>query len=211
MTDERVDARAPEAAGAAPVTVEAKLDAILQRLTRIEERLDTQPDGLAAELGGPVRLAMAGMTDEMIKGMVRRVATLAEVALDPQVLDLLERMRRPDVIATFERLTDPQVLEVLRGATSTLALVQSGLADEMVTGLVKKLAVVGEMLLDPFVLDALQTLARALKAGQSQYPDVKVPPVGGVFAALRAANDPDTRRALAFALAVAKNLGAEFR
>ena len=150
------------------------------------------------------------MTDEMVKGLVRRVSVIAELALDPGVQHLLTRLESPGVLRALERVTDPQVLEPLEGVLSALALAQSGLTDEMVKGLVRKVATLAELVLDPFVLDALQVLGRALKAGQAEYPDVKVPPVGGVFGALRAANDADTRRVMAFALAVVRNLGHEF-
>lgn len=215
MTNEAIDTSAPRDPGtqanAGTSAVEAKLDLLLSRLDAIETRLEAQDTGLGAELAQPVRLAMAGMTDDMVVGLVQRVMRLAEVILDPGMMALLDRFKDPDVTATLERVTDPQVLEAIRGLTGALTLVQSAMTDDMVQGLVKKVSVLGELVLDPFVLDAIQVLARALKAGQAQYPDVKVPPVGGVFAALRAANDPDTRRVLAFALAVAKNLGEEFR
>jgi uncharacterized protein YjgD (DUF1641 family) len=215
MTNDTIGTSAPRGPGTQASgdtsAVEAKLDLLLARLDAIEARLEAQDTGLSAELAQPVRLAMAGMTDEMVVSLVQRVVRLAEVILDPGMMALLERFKDPDVTATLERVTDPQVLEAIRGLTGALTLVQSAMTDEMVEGLVKKVSVLGEVVLDPFVLDAIQVLARALKAGQAQYPDVKVPPVGGVFAALRSANDADTRRVFAFALAVAKNLGEEFR
>jgi len=196
-----------------------KLDLLLSKVDAIEARLADLEGGPAArepqaqvakELQGPVELALAGMTDDMVKQLVRRISALAEVVLDPGVASVLERLDDPAVVRTLTRVTDPQVLEPLEGLTGVLALVQSGLTDDMVKGLVRKVTVLGELVLDPFVLDALQTVARALKAGQAQYPDVKVAPVGGIFGALRAANDPDTRRVMAFALAVLQNLGRQF-
>lgn len=197
--------------GPASSAVEAKLDRLLERLDAIEARLQAQDTGLRAELSQPVRLAMAGMTDDMVVSLVQRVTKLAEVVLDPGVAALLERFKEPEVTETLQRVTDPQVLEAIRGLTGALTLVQGAMTDDMIQGLVRKVSVLGELALDPFVLDAIKVLARALKAGQAQYPDVKVPPVGGIFAALREANDPDTRRVVAFALAVTKSLGEEFR
>lgn len=187
-----------------------KLDLILGKVEGIEQRLDVLEAGPFGELGGPISLMLSGMTDDMLKGLVSKVAALAEVILDPGVLELLERVKSPEVLATLDQVTDPITLEGLRGLTGALNLVQGGMTDEMVAGLVRKVGVLGELILDPFVLDALQRAARALKAGQAQYPDVKVPPVGGIFGALRSANDPDTRRVMAFALAVMRNLGHEF-
>ncbi|MEJ2292210.1 MAG: DUF1641 domain-containing protein, partial [Deinococcales bacterium] len=106
--------------------------------------------------------------------------------------------------------TSPTTLQNMRGLVGALDLAGSGMTDEMVAGLVRKIGVLAELIMDPFVIDAIQRAARALKAGQAQYPDVKVPPVGGIFGALRSANDPDTRRVMAFALAVMQNLGHEF-
>ncbi len=124
--------------------VGAKLDLLLSKLEGIEARLAAMEGGVTQELSAPIELALAGMTDEMVQGLVRKISALAELALDP------------------------------------------------------------------FVLDALETIARALKASQAEYPDVYVPPVGGIFGALRGANDPDTRRVTAFALAVMRNLGRQF-
>jgi hypothetical protein len=187
-----------------------KLDLLLTKMEGIEARLDTLEAGPMGQLAAPLNLAMSGMTDDMVKGLVAKVATLAEVVLDPGVLALLERVKDPELLATLERVMAPKTLEGLRGLAGALDLVQSGMTDEMVSGLVRKVGVLAELILDPFVLDALERAARALKAGQSEYPDVKVPPVGGVFAALRSANDPDTRRVMAFAMAVMRNLGHEF-
>jgi uncharacterized protein YjgD (DUF1641 family) len=141
---------------------------------------------------------------------VRKISVLGEVILDPGMLELLDRLKSRDVQLALQHLVDPSTLESVRGLASTMNLVKSGMTDDMLTGLVRKISVLGELILDPFVLDAIQRAARALKAGQAQYPDVKVPPVGGIFGALRSANDPDTRRVMAFALAVMQNLGHEF-
>lgn len=190
--------------------IDAKLDALLAKVDALEARLAASETDVVRELRGPVELMLAGMTDDMVQGLVRRVEALAEVVLDPGVAEVLERLKDPAVQRAVTRLTDPQTLEPIEGLTGALSLLQSGLTDDMIQGLVRKISVLGELILDPFVLDALQTVARALKAGQAEYPDVKVPPVGGVFGALRAANDPDTRRVMAFALAVMRNLGHEF-
>jgi len=190
--------------------VHEKLDLLIRKVESLEARLDAGDHGVANELARPVELMLAGMTDDMVKGLVRRVSALAEVVLDPGVAEVLKRFEDPHVLQALNRVTDPQALEALEGLTGALTLVQSGLTDDMIKGLVRKLSVLLELVLDPFVLDALQTVARALKAGQSEYPNVKVPPVGGIFGALRAANDEDTRRVMAFALAVMRNLGHEF-
>lgn len=187
-----------------------KLDLTLAKLEAIEARLERLEAGPSRELSGPLELAFSGMTDDMVSGLVGKVAALAEVLLDPGVARVLERLKAPDVQDTLVQLTDASTLEALNGLTGVLNLVQSGLTDEMVAGLVRKVGVLGELILDPFVLDALERLGRALKAGQAEYPDVEVPPVGGIFAALRSANDPETRRVMAFALAVMRNLGQEF-
>lgn len=105
----------------------------------------------------------------------------------------------------------PTTLEGLRGLMGALELVQGAMTDEMVAGLARRVSTLAALVPDPFVIDALETLARALKASQADYPDVKVPPVGGIFGALRAANDPETRRVMAFALAVMRHLGREFQ
>ncbi|MEJ2668638.1 MAG: DUF1641 domain-containing protein [Deinococcales bacterium] len=188
-----------------------KLDAVLAKLEDIERRMGAlEQAGPSAELSQPIALALSGMTDEMVTGLVGKLSSLAEVILDPGVLTVLDRLKSPEVQQTLTRLTDASTLEALDGLTGALNLVQSGLTDDMVAGLVRKVGVLGELILDPFVLDALERLARALKAGQSEYPAVTVPPVGGIFGALRSANDPDTRRVMAFALAVMRNLGQEF-
>jgi len=187
-----------------------KLDLLLGKMEGIERRLDALESGPYGQLGGSLSLALSGMTDDMVKGLVGKIATLAEVVLDPAVLELLERVKSPEVVGTLDRLTSPATLENMRGLVGALDLLGSGMTDEMVAGLVRKIGVLAELILDPFVLDALERAARALKAGQAQYPDVKVPPVGGIFGALRSANDPDTRRVMAFALAVMQNLGHEF-
>lgn len=188
-----------------------KLDALLARTEAMERQLQALQEAPSRQLDGAVALALSGMTDDMLTGLVRRLTGVAEVALDPGVLALLERLQRPEVKQALEQLTDASTLETLRGLTGALNLMKSGMTDEMLSGLVRKIGVLAELVLDPFVIDALQRAARALKAGQAQYPDVKVPPVGGVFGALRSANDPDTRRVMAFALAVMQNLGQEFR
>lgn len=190
--------------------VDRKLDAVLEKLERIDRRLSALEDRPSPELTRPLELALSGMTDDMVQGLVGKVSALAEVILDPGVLSVLDRMKSAEVQATLLRLTDATTLEALDGLTGALNLVQSGLTDEMVAGLVRKVELLGELILDPFVLDALERLARALKAGQAEYPGVTVPPVGGIFGALRSANDPETRRVMAFALAVMKNLGQEF-
>lgn len=187
-----------------------KLDAVVDKLESIEERLSALEDRPSPELTGPLDLALSGMTDDMVSGLVRKLSALAEVMLDPGVLSLLDRLKSVEVQTTVRRLTDASTLAALDGLTGALNLVQSGLTDDMVASLVRKIGVLGELVLDPFVLDALVRLARALKAGQAQYPDVTVPPVGGIFGALRSANDPQTRRVMAFALAVMRNLGQEF-
>ena len=187
-----------------------KLDLILGKMEGIERRLDALDSGPYGELAGPLSLLLSGMTDDMLTGLVRKVSGIAEVALDPGVLVLLDRFKDPEVQLALEQLTESSTLETFRGLAGALSLMKSGMTDEMLAGLVRKVSVLGELILDPFVLDALQRAARALKAGQAQYPDVKVPPVGGIFGALRSANDPDTRRVMAFALAVMQNLGHEF-
>ncbi|HKI57375.1 MAG TPA: DUF1641 domain-containing protein [Trueperaceae bacterium] len=190
--------------------VSRKLDAVLAKLDAIERRMDAFAAEPAWQLGQPIAIALAGLTDDMVKGLVGRLAGVAEVLLDPAMLEIIGRMRSPEAIAALQQFTEPSTLETLRGLGSTLNLVKSGMTDEMVAGLVRKLGGLAELLLDPFVLDALERLARALKAGQAEYPDVTVPPVGGIFGALRSANDPETRRVMAFALAVMHNLGDEF-
>lgn len=190
--------------------VSDKLDLLLAKMEGIERRLDALESGPYGQVGGALSLALSGMTDDMVKGLVGKVSALAEVVLDPGVLELLEAVKSPELLGTLDRLTSPATLQNMRGLIGALDLVGSGMTDEMVAGLVRKIGVLGELILDPFVLDALQRAARALKAGQAQYPDVKVPPVGGIFGALRSANDPDTRRVMAFALAVMQNLGHEF-
>ena len=187
-----------------------KLDLLLDKMDGIEKRLDGLESGPLGQLSGPLNLGLSGMTDDMVKGLVSKVAMLAEVVLDPGVLELLEKVKSPELLQTLDRVTAPQTLEGLRGLAGVIDLLQSGMTDEMVAGLVRKVGVLAELILDPFVLDALDRAARALKAGQAEYPDVKVPPVGGIFGALRSANDPDTRRVMAFALAVMRNLGNEF-
>jgi uncharacterized protein YjgD (DUF1641 family) len=187
-----------------------KLDRVLERMDAIEARLDALQQAPSRQLDGAVSLALAGMTDEMLTGLVRKISVLGEVILDPGMLELLDRLKSRDVQLALQHLVDPSTLESVRGLASTMNLVKSGMTDDMLTGLVRKISVLGELILDPFVLDAIQRAARALKAGQAQYPDVKVPPVGGIFGALRSANDPDTRRVMAFALAVMQNLGHEF-
>lgn len=190
--------------------VNAKLDLLLEKVDHLEARLAARESGTARELQAPLELAMAGMTDDMVQGLVRRMAGLAEVILDPGVTELMARFQDPRVQASLLQLTDPDALEAFAGLASGASLMQAGLTDDMVKSLMTKGGRLGELVLDPFVLDALQTMARALKAGQAEYPDEKVPPIGGVFAAMRAANDPDTRRVMAFALAVMRNLGKEF-
>ncbi len=190
--------------------VNAKLDLLLEKVDRLETRLAARESGAAQELQAPLELAMAGMTDDMVQGLVRRLSGLAEVILDPGVAELMARFQDPRVQASLLQLTDPDALEAFAGLASGVSLMQAGLTDDMVKSLMTKGGALGELVLDPFVLDALQTMARALKAGQAEYPDEKVPPMGGVFAAMRAANDPDTRRVMAFALAVMRNLGKEF-
>jgi len=187
-----------------------KLDAVLDKLEGIDRRLSVLEAGPSPELSGPLQLALSGMTDDMVQGLVGKLSALAEVILDPGVLAVLDRLKSAEVQGTLLRLTDASTMEALDGLSGALNLVQSGLTDDMVAGLVRKVGLLGELVLDPFVLDALERLARALKAGQAQYPDVTVPPVGGIFGALRSANDPETRRVMAFALAVMKNLGREF-
>lgn len=187
-----------------------KLDTLLDRLDGIDRRLAALEAGPSPELSGPLNLALSGMTDDMVKGLVAKLAALAEVILDPGVLAVLDRLKSPDVQRTLLRLTDAPTMEALEGLAGALNLVQSALTDDMVAGLVAKVGVLGELVLDPFVIDALERLAKALKAGQAAYPDVVVPPMGGIFGALRSANDPDTRRVMAFALAVMRNLGQEF-
>lgn len=187
-----------------------KLDLLLDKMDGIEKRLDGLESGPLGQLSGPLNLGLSGMTDDMVKGLVSKVAMLAEVVLDPGVLELLEKVKSPELLQTLDRVTSPQTLEGLRGLAGVIDLLQSGMTDDMVAGLVRKVGVLAELILDPFVLDALDRAARALKAGQAEYPDVKVPPVGGIFGALRSANDPDTRRVMAFALAVMRNLGNEF-
>lgn len=190
--------------------VSQTLELLLSKVEGIEDRLGAIETSPARELAGPLELALAGLTDDMVSGLVSRISALAEVVLDPGVIALLGRLSRPDVQAGLERLTDPSTLETLDGLTSVAAMAQAGLTDDMVAGLVRKAATLAELILDPFVLDALERAARALKAGQAEYPDVKVPPVGGAFGALRTANDPDTRRVAAFALSVMRNLGSQF-
>lgn len=136
-------------------------------------------------------------------------ATLAGALMSEKLDAVLERLGRLEARLSEGVPTGGD--ELMAELRRPVELILAGLTDEMVVGLVRKVATLGELLLDPFVLDAIGVLARALKEGQSQYPDVKVPPVGGVFGALRAANDEDTRRVVAFALAVAKSLGKEFR
>ncbi len=201
---------ANEATLPADAGLSEKLDLLLTKMDGIEKRLDAMESSPLGELGEPIRLAMSGMTDDMVKGLVGKVAALAEVVLDPGVLDLLDKFKDPELLATLDRVTSPTTLEGLRGLAGAIDLVQGAMTDEMVAGLVRKVGVLAELVLDPFVLDALARAARALKAGQAEYPDVKVPPVGGIFGALRSANDPDTRRVMAFALAVMRNLGSEF-
>ncbi len=201
---------ANEATLPADTGLSEKLDLLLTKMDGIEKRLDAMESSPLGELGEPIRLAMSGMTDDMVKGLVGKVAALAEVVLDPGVLDLLDKFKDPELLATLDRVTSPTTLEGLRGLAGAIDLVQGAMTDEMVAGLVHKVGVLAELVLDPFVLDALARAARALKAGQAEYPDVKVPPVGGIFGALRSANDPDTRRVMAFALAVMRNLGSEF-
>lgn len=201
---------ANEATLPADTGLSEKLDLLLTKMDGIEKRLDAMESSPLGELGEPIRLAMSGMTDDMVKGLVGKVAALAEVVLDPGVLDLLDKFKDPELLATLDRVTSPTTLEGLRGLAGAIDLVQGAMTDEMVAGLVHKVGVLAELILDPFVLDALARAARALKAGQAEYPDVKVPPVGGIFGALRSANDPDTRRVMAFALAVMRNLGSEF-
>jgi len=195
---------------ASTADVSEKLDLLLAKMEGIERRLDALEAGPYGQLGGALSLAMSGMTDDMVKGLVGKIAALAEVVLDPAVIELLERVKDPEVLATLDRVTSPTTLANLRGLVGALDLAASGMTDEMVAGLVRKVGVLAELVLDPFVIDAVQRSARALKAAQARYPDVKVPPVGGIFGALRSANDPDTRRATAFALAVMQNLGQEF-
>jgi uncharacterized protein YjgD (DUF1641 family) len=190
--------------------IASKLDELLARTASIEERLDALQQAPSRQLDGAVSLALSGMTDDMLKGLVRKISGVAEVVLDPGVLALLDRFKDPEVQMALDQLTDASTLETVRGLTGALSLMKSGMTDEMVAGLVRKIGVLAELILDPFVIDAIQRAARALKAGQAQYPDVKVPPVGGIFGALRSANDPDTRRVMAFALAVMQNLGHEF-
>lgn len=190
--------------------VSEKLDLLLGKMEGIEQRLDAFETGPYGQLAGALSLALSGMTDDMVKGLVGKIAALAEVVLDPAVLELLERVKSPEVLATLDRVTSPTTLQNVRGLLGALDLAGSGMTDEMVAGLVRKIGILAELIMDPFVLDAIQRAARALKAGQAQYPDVKVPPVGGIFGALRSANDPDTRRVMAFALAVMQNLGHEF-
>jgi len=143
---------------------------------------------------------------DKVAGLEQRL----ETSDSPHVHDLLERLDDPRVQTSLRHLSDPDTLEAFAGLANGLTLMQAGLTDDMIEGLVAKVTVLAELVLDPFMLDALQTLARALKAGQAEYPDEKVPPIGGLFAALRAANDPDTRRVAAFALALMRNLGKEF-
>jgi uncharacterized protein YjgD (DUF1641 family) len=190
--------------------VARKLDAVLEKLDAIERRMDAFAAEPAWQLGQPIALALAGLTDDMVKGLVSRLAGVAEVILDPAVLELIDRVKSPEVLEALRQFTEPTTLETLRGLSSTLNLVKSGMTDDMVAGLIRKIGMLGELVLDPFVLDALERLARALKAGQAQYPDVTVPPVGGIFGALRSVNDPESRRVMAFALAVMRNLGHEF-
>ena len=186
------------------------LSDVMTKIEGIERQLSGLASSPVAELAGPVELLLSGLTDDMVAGLVTRFAALAEFVLDPAVLRLLERLRAPETLGALERLTDPSTLEALDGLTGLLALVHGGLTDDMVAGLASRASALAELALDPFVLDALSRAARALKAGQAEYPDVKVPPVGGAFGALRSANDEDTRRVAAFALAVMRNLGHQF-
>ncbi len=190
--------------------VNAKLDLLLEKFDHLEARLAAREAGTAQELQAPLDLAMAGMTDDMVQNLVRRLSGLAEVILDPGVAELMARFQDPRVQASLLQLTDPDALEAFAGLASGVSLMQAGLTDDMVKSLMTKGGTLAELVLDPFVLDALQTMGRALKAGQTEYPDEKVPPVGGIFAAMREANDSDTRRVMAFALAVMRNLGKEF-
>lgn len=190
--------------------VNAKLDLLLDKVDQLEARLAARESGTAQELQAPLELAMAGMTDDMVQGLVRRLSGLAEVVLDPGVAEIMARFQDPRVQASLLQLTDPDALEAFAGLASGVSLMQAGLTDDMVKSLMTKGGMLGELVLDPFILDALQTMARALKAGQAEYPDEKVPPIGGIFATTRAANDPDTRRVMAFAMAVMRNLGKEF-
>lgn len=187
----------------------AKLDLLLAKIESLEARMDADREA-ADDARAPLDLALAGMTDDMVKNLVGRLSQLAEVVLDPGVTELLTRFQDPRVQRSLGHLTDPATLDDLEGTVDLLSLLQSGMTDDMVKNLVGRASQLAELILDPFIMDALQTMARALKAGQAEYPTEKVPPVGGVFGALRAANDPDTRRVMAFALAVTRNLGKEF-
>lgn len=192
------------------VELNQKLDKVLEKLDTLEQRLDTLEQGPYGELIGPLSLLHDAMTDDMVKGLVGRVSRLAEVGLDPQILELLGKLSNPELLTTLGKLTDPMMLEMFNGLASVMALMNSAITDEMVKGLMRKLAGLAELLTDPWVLDALQRVARALKTTQSEYPDVRVPSAGNVWSILRGANDPDSKRVATFSLTLLKKLGKEF-
>jgi uncharacterized protein YjgD (DUF1641 family) len=157
----------------------ALLERIDRRLAGIEERLD-QLEGAARAVARPAAELPA-------------LAALAVDSFDDKIAALRERGVDVDAharaaLVALERLTSPEAIEVLTSVLDHTAemkeLLNSGV-------------------LDPATLRQLGRLAGAIAAAAQSSP----PPVG-VWGALRAARDPDTQRALGFAVDLAARFGA---
>ncbi len=186
-----------------------KMDLLLERLDHLERRLDALETGGVAEIGHSLELLEGALTDDMVKALAQKLRFLGEAAFSPEIEGYLSQLRQPEFVEMLQNLTDPKTLELLNGLLMSASLLRDALTDNMITELVQKIRTLAEVVLDPWVNELLVRFNRALKLAQATYPDVKVKPVGGVLAALRQANDPDSRRVAALMLAVIKQMGRE--
>jgi len=207
----------PTARAAAPdlAATLARIDARLERLERSLapwSALAEHAPALAATVGDIVeRAAQLGDVEDRVKGL----GDLLERLTRPQTLASLRRVvdvaeSAPDLVATAADVFDELMLEASREGLDLTHLVDD--TKRLAMGLLRLTtspelrALMGSGMLDPRALTTLGSVARTVvEANETEPPRV------GMFGAVRALGSEDVQRALGFLLRVAGGFGRSLR
>ena len=169
------------------------------------ERL-TEPQTLATLNQLLDKLPLLAMMVESLDGFVRRGDTIAEnVAGMVRELKLSERKIDVEKITAFMQ-TLPKLQEMGEH------LLASGLADESLPQVLDAgVSMIKSGMLDKEVVTTLGQLGRQSIHTFLEVKEQNPPPVGGIFAMMRAAKDPDVQKTMGFLFAFAKAFSKNLR
>jgi hypothetical protein len=165
--------------------------------SRVLERL-TDPKTLSTLNQLLDRLPLAAFLLDSLEGFIARGDTIAENLAG--IAGELKHQEIPVDLGTIRSFL--AVLPKFHEAGERL--IGSGLSDDLPKIIDAGVGMVDSGMLDPHVVNVLGTLGRQAAETYQQVSQHPVPPVGGLFATLRATKDPDVQKSLGFFFAFAK-------